>query len=280
MPRDAAGHARRETAYDGLVHETRTDEPFGSSRGTASRSLDEHAVDDWLGDISDDDWDEGSAPRPRPGDRPARRATSYRDEPDDPWSEGAPDRASRVPADGAADARRATIERRRYTAGLALLVLVGVAVVVPVMLLRGGGSDQVAAVDSPAVTAPVPTESTPTTPTPTTSTPTTPTTSTPSETTPAAPTTTTEPSTTTGQASFTLPEGTKLRLGEENDPALVTELQQALTAAGYDPGSADGTFGPDTKAAVVAFQQDNDLVPDGVVGAETAAALNAALARD
>jgi len=58
----------------------------------------------------------------------------------------------------------------------------------------------------------------------------------------------------------------------------VRELQQALTAAGYDPGPADGTYGEQTEAAVVAFQQSNGLSVDGRVGPETAAALNSALA--
>ena len=62
------------------------------------------------------------------------------------------------------------------------------------------------------------------------------------------------------------------------DPELVTALQQALVSAGYDPGEPDGTFGPKTEAAVVAFQQDNGLTSDGIVGPETASALNAAIA--
>jgi peptidoglycan hydrolase-like protein with peptidoglycan-binding domain len=63
-----------------------------------------------------------------------------------------------------------------------------------------------------------------------------------------------------------------------NDPAVVEELQRALTTAGFDPGPADGTFGPRTEAAVTAFQQANGLSADGVVGPETASALNSALA--
>ena len=105
--------------------------------------------------------------------------------------------------------------------------------------------------------------------TPSTSTePTTPTTTTP---------TTTQPETSEA-TGFTLPEGTKLQRDAENDAALIRELQQALTAAGYDPGPADGTFGEQTEAAVVAFQQANGLSVDGRVGPETAAALNSALA--
>jgi peptidoglycan hydrolase-like protein with peptidoglycan-binding domain len=58
---------------------------------------------------------------------------------------------------------------------------------------------------------------------------------------------------------------------------VISELQEALSSAGYDPGPVDGTFGPRTEAAVVAFQQANGLSADGVVGPETASALNSAL---
>ena len=55
---------------------------------------------------------------------------------------------------------------------------------------------------------------------------------------------------------------------------MISELQQALSSAGHDPGRVDGTFGPLTEAAVIAFQQANGLSADGVVGPDTASALN------
>ena len=56
-------------------------------------------------------------------------------------------------------------------------------------------------------------------------------------------------------------------------------LQKALNALGYDAGTPDGTFGPATEAAVIAFQKANGLTPDGAVGSpQTAQALNKALA--
>lgn len=238
----------------------------------------EPGLDDWLGDVSDDDWSEGAASRSgygAPGGAGTRAALPAAD----PWLETATDPTEQIRPVSKADARRAAIERRRYTAGLVLLVAVGLAVAIPVILLRGGNTTEATSGD--AVTATTPTEtgqSTVTTTTPsaagtpdTTTSPTTPST-TPTTT---APTTTTP--TTTGATGFTLPEGTKLQLGE-NDPALVRELQQALITAGYDPGPADGTYGSQTEAAVVAFQQANGLSVDGRVGPETASALNAALA--
>ena len=41
------------------------------------------------------------------------------------------------------------------------------------------------------------------------------------------------------------------------------ELQQRLAAAGFDPGAADGRIGPNTIAAVRAFQRSIGAVPDG-----------------
>ncbi|MBD3764200.1 MAG: lytic murein transglycosylase [Rhodobacterales bacterium] len=41
------------------------------------------------------------------------------------------------------------------------------------------------------------------------------------------------------------------------------ELQERLRAAGFDPGAADGKIGPNTLAAVRAYQRAQGLVPDG-----------------
>ncbi|MEK7564200.1 MAG: peptidoglycan-binding domain-containing protein, partial [Patescibacteria group bacterium] len=49
--------------------------------------------------------------------------------------------------------------------------------------------------------------------------------------------------------------------------AQVMELQKALSL------TADGKFGPMTKAAVMAFQSSKGLVADGIVGAKTGVAL-------
>ncbi|MBV9300585.1 MAG: peptidoglycan-binding protein [Acidobacteriaceae bacterium] len=56
----------------------------------------------------------------------------------------------------------------------------------------------------------------------------------------------------------------------------VEELQRALAAAGFDPDTADGSFGPETRKAVIAFQTKRGLIVDGLVGPQTAAALGLA----
>ena len=46
------------------------------------------------------------------------------------------------------------------------------------------------------------------------------------------------------------------------------ELQQRLAAAGFDPGAADGKIGPNTIAALRAFQRSIGAVPDGYASLE------------
>ncbi|MBR4800252.1 MAG: spore cortex-lytic enzyme [Clostridia bacterium] len=54
---------------------------------------------------------------------------------------------------------------------------------------------------------------------------------------------------------------------------LVKTMQTKLIRWGYLQGTADGVFGPKTKAAVILFQKRNGLVADGVVGTKTAQAM-------
>ncbi len=49
----------------------------------------------------------------------------------------------------------------------------------------------------------------------------------------------------------------------------VIEIQQKLSELGYYYGNIDGKFGNDTKKAVIQFQKDNELSPDGIVGIKT-----------
>ena len=52
-------------------------------------------------------------------------------------------------------------------------------------------------------------------------------------------------------------------------------LQSALKQLGFDPRGVDGKFGAGTEAAVKAFQKSKGLVPDGIAGPATMAALQA-----
>ncbi|WP_026894164.1 M14 family metallopeptidase [Clostridiisalibacter paucivorans] len=54
----------------------------------------------------------------------------------------------------------------------------------------------------------------------------------------------------------------------------VMEIQSLLKRIGYDPGPIDGIFGSKTQSAVINFQKDNGLTPDGIIGPKTYRVLN------
>jgi hypothetical protein len=238
----------------------------GRQGGAAGKRQDRQPLDDWFGDIADEDWSEDAAEFAE-----QRRATPVRQEHRAPEGDTERDGLTRSPTQArtaaTTEARRGAVERRRAIAALMVLLLIGLGAGAAVLVLRDGAESPVTTVPrSPTVTTPARTE--------TDSLPTTPTTTTPTAPSENAPT-------------FTLPEGTKLQRGEgvgesdltvSTDPELITELQRALARAGFDPGSPDGTFGQSTEAAVIAFQQANGLSPDGIVGPETADALSSAVA--
>jgi hypothetical protein len=240
------------------VQETRR----SSSARAVGTWQNENALDDWLGDISYDDWDEQATEQAA-----RRRATpAYRQLPADADELAHDSGSARPPSTAqvaASEKRRALVERRRLAAGVALAVVLGVAIATPVLLLSGG---EQAGMTQPTTTTSEPAATSPTSEPDTTTT--SPTPDSPTTTTPAV----------DDAPSFVLPEGTKLQREGENDLALVSQLQEALAEAGFDAGPADGTFGEQTEAAVVAFQQANGLSVDGRVGPETAEALNQALA--
>lgn len=63
-----------------------------------------------------------------------------------------------------------------------------------------------------------------------------------------------------------------LRIGDQGP--LVKAFQEQLAALLYPVGKADGIFGSRTRAAVLAFQAENGLMIDGLIGPETRNALN------
>jgi len=56
----------------------------------------------------------------------------------------------------------------------------------------------------------------------------------------------------------------------ENDPPITRSqtlaLQEGLVELGYNPGSPDGMFGPNTRRALMGFQRDNGYPVDGYAG--------------
>ena len=66
-----------------------------------------------------------------------------------------------------------------------------------------------------------------------------------------------------------------LRLGSSGSRVKI--LQQALISLNYLSGTPDGKFGSQTMAAVLSFQQQNNLSADGVAGKSTLTALEAAV---
>jgi len=58
-----------------------------------------------------------------------------------------------------------------------------------------------------------------------------------------------------------------LRLGSSGPNVML--VQSLLARIGYNPGPVDGIFGQRTRQAVIAFQRDNGLAPDGIIGPAT-----------
>jgi len=65
--------------------------------------------------------------------------------------------------------------------------------------------------------------------------------------------------------------GLTLRRGDEGPEVLL--LQRALAVQGLSPGALDGDFGPGTEAALIAFQRQTGLAPDGLAGPDVRSAL-------
>ena len=63
-----------------------------------------------------------------------------------------------------------------------------------------------------------------------------------------------------------------IRLGSRGDD--VKKAQSLLAEHGFNPGPADGIFGPKTRLSVIKFQKSKNLVPDGIVGRLTWSELN------
>lgn len=58
---------------------------------------------------------------------------------------------------------------------------------------------------------------------------------------------------------------------QDANRAAVIRVQAGLAKLGYDPGPADGIWGPKTETAIRAYQRDNSLLVDGRPSQELAA---------
>jgi hypothetical protein len=215
--------------------------PKVSASESRGESVDaDRLLDDWLGDEAEIDW------FPEPAGTTGLQEVAER------VGRGRRGGTANVDDLGAPASEAARIVRRRGAVGLVVLIVAAAAVIVALVVLGSNNRSG----------------SRPTTPL-TTSTP--------------ASTTTTTAATTTPQSSaqpaaslaIVLPAAGTLRA--EDTGSAVKKLQQALSDLGFDPGSADGIFGPLTEHAVVAFQHANGLATDGIVGPKTAGKINAGL---
>ena len=77
--------------------------------------------------------------------------------------------------------------------------------------------------------------------------------------------------TSTPKSAASTKSSATLKVGSRG-PA-VSQLQDALRTAGFNPGKTDGVFGPKTQAAVRSFQQAKGLTVDGIAGKQTLGAL-------
>ncbi len=68
-----------------------------------------------------------------------------------------------------------------------------------------------------------------------------------------------------------LDASTELSIGLQSEA--VSTLEQFMTALGFEAGTQDGRFDETLEAAIVEFQEQNELEPTGVVTGETTTAI-------
>ena len=95
----------------------------------------------------------------------------------------------------------------------------------------------------------------------------------------SAATATPVPSPTPSVTDSTIQIATSKTLRQGDVSSSVKAMQQRLIELGYLSGKADGNFGSQTYAALVAFQRANALNVDGIAGQKTLAALNSSSAK-
>lgn len=84
---------------------------------------------------------------------------------------------------------------------------------------------------------------------------------------------------TTAEPPFQINVPESAPIGPTSPQRAVRQLQRALLLLGFKIGKADGIWGEKTRRAVIRFQRQHNLEADGLVGAQTARAINEELAK-
>jgi hypothetical protein len=92
-------------------------------------------------------------------------------------------------------------------------------------------------------------------------------------------TSTANPSTTAGSTGTTAPGTTSTTVDNEATVAFDKTIQQELKDVGCYTGNVDGILGPESDAAILAFQSASGLETDGELGPETESALATAVSK-
>ena len=77
--------------------------------------------------------------------------------------------------------------------------------------------------------------------------------------------------------NVTLHQRKNLKRGDKGSD--IGAMQAALNKLGYDAGTPDGSYGPKTESAILAFQRNNNIPATGVANQATREVLNSGAAR-
>jgi peptidoglycan hydrolase-like protein with peptidoglycan-binding domain len=75
-------------------------------------------------------------------------------------------------------------------------------------------------------------------------------------------------------------EGRRRKDGQSHSSNVVRAVQAQLASLGYDPQGVDGKIGPNTRAAIQRYQQDNNLPATGQIDDALLVSLGLASAPD
>ena len=73
--------------------------------------------------------------------------------------------------------------------------------------------------------------------------------------------------------AFAAGDSPALQKRSAQNPELVRQVQEQLSASGHEPGPIDGLWGPRTRAGVMDFQRSNGIEATGQIDQETLVSL-------